>query len=168
MTGLLVAGALLCAASGAGETREERRRDGRPTGEHERLGHRAFERGLRGQLRALERFTMERHRVLERERRRRECQVLFPLERPAEPRIVQKERPLHERPGRRFGYPEGACIDALEIDIERYQGEFVDGIADVVIGVPIDDLKVSKVAGSSLTSGGFNDAVQQIKDEARA
>jgi len=30
-------------------------------------------------------------------------------------------RPLHERPGRRFGYPEGACIDALEIDIERYQ-----------------------------------------------
>ena len=30
-------------------------------------------------------------------------------------------RPLHERPGRRFGYPEGVCLDALEIDIERYQ-----------------------------------------------
>lgn len=30
-------------------------------------------------------------------------------------------RPLHERPERRFGYPEGDCIDALEIDIERYQ-----------------------------------------------
>lgn len=57
---------------------------------------------------------------------------------------------------------------AVNPNSERYQGEFVDGIADVVIGVPIDDLKVSKVAGSSLTSGGFNDAVQQIKDEARA
>ena len=30
-------------------------------------------------------------------------------------------RPLHGRPGRRFGYPAGVCIDALEIDIERYQ-----------------------------------------------
>ena len=30
-------------------------------------------------------------------------------------------RPLHGRPERRFGYPEGVCIDALEIDIERYQ-----------------------------------------------
>ncbi|MDX5410736.1 MAG: NADPH-dependent 7-cyano-7-deazaguanine reductase QueF [Thauera sp.] len=30
-------------------------------------------------------------------------------------------RPLHERPERRFGYPEGVCIDTLEIDIDRYQ-----------------------------------------------
>lgn len=57
---------------------------------------------------------------------------------------------------------------AVNPNSERYQGEFVDGIADVVVGVAIDDLNVSKVAGSSLTSGGFNDAVEQIKAEARA
>ena len=57
---------------------------------------------------------------------------------------------------------------AVNPNSERYQGEFVDGIADVVVGVPIDELNVSKVAGSSLTSGGFNDAVEQIKEEARA
>jgi uncharacterized protein with FMN-binding domain len=50
----------------------------------------------------------------------------------------------------------------------RYQGEFVDGIADVVVGVPLDDLEVDKVAGSSLTSGGFNEAVETIKGEAGA
>lgn len=50
----------------------------------------------------------------------------------------------------------------------RYQGEFVDGIADVVVGVALDDLEVDKVAGSSLTSGGFNEAVETIKGEAGA
>ncbi|GMA32677.1 FMN-binding protein [Litorihabitans aurantiacus] len=50
----------------------------------------------------------------------------------------------------------------------RYQGEFVDGIADEVVGVAIDDLAVDKVAGSSLTSGGFNEAVETIKGEAGA
>lgn len=51
---------------------------------------------------------------------------------------------------------------------ERFQGEFISGIADEVVGVPIDELAVDKVAGSSLTSGGFNEAVDLIKDEARA
>lgn len=50
----------------------------------------------------------------------------------------------------------------------RYQGEFIDGIADVVVGVPLDELEVDKVAGSSLTSGGFNEAVETIKGEAGA
>jgi hypothetical protein len=49
---------------------------------------------------------------------------------------------------------------------KKYQGEFADGIASVVVGKSIDDIKVSKVAGSSLTSGGFNDAVEQIKADA--
>jgi hypothetical protein len=49
---------------------------------------------------------------------------------------------------------------------KKYQGEFADGIAAVVVGKSIDDIKVSKVAGSSLTSGGFNDAVDQIKADA--
>ncbi|HWS51951.1 MAG TPA: FMN-binding protein [Microbacterium sp.] len=53
-------------------------------------------------------------------------------------------------------------------ETERYQGEFIDGIADVVEGVAIDDLAVDRVAGSSLTSGGFNQAVASIKEEAAA
>jgi uncharacterized protein with FMN-binding domain len=51
---------------------------------------------------------------------------------------------------------------------KKYQGEFADGIAEVVVGKSIDDIEVSKVAGSSLTSGGFNDAVDQIKADAAA
>lgn len=51
---------------------------------------------------------------------------------------------------------------------ERFQGEFISGITDVVVGVPIDELAVDKVAGSSLTSGGFNAAVEDIKGQARA
>jgi uncharacterized protein with FMN-binding domain len=49
----------------------------------------------------------------------------------------------------------------------KFQGEFAGGIASQVVGKNIDELKVSKVAGSSLTSGGFNKAVEKIKSEAR-
>lgn len=51
---------------------------------------------------------------------------------------------------------------------ERYQTEFEDGIAAVVVGKNIDDISVDKVAGSSLTSNGFNDALDQIKSDAAA
>jgi uncharacterized protein with FMN-binding domain len=50
----------------------------------------------------------------------------------------------------------------------RFQGEFIDGIADEVVGQDIDSLAVDKVGGSSLTSGGFNDALETIKSEAAA
>ncbi len=53
-------------------------------------------------------------------------------------------------------------------ETEKFQGQFVAGIAEVVEGVPIDELKVDKVAGSSLTSGGFNQALETIKEEAAA
>ena len=49
----------------------------------------------------------------------------------------------------------------------KFQGEFAGGIAAQVVGRNIDELNVSKVAGSSLTSGGFNKALEQIKSEAR-
>jgi uncharacterized protein with FMN-binding domain len=49
----------------------------------------------------------------------------------------------------------------------KFQGEFAGGIAAQVVGKSIDEIKVSKVAGSSLTSGGFNDAVEKIKSEAK-
>ncbi|CAN7413531.1 FMN-binding protein [Microbacterium foliorum] len=51
---------------------------------------------------------------------------------------------------------------------EQYQGEFIGGIADEVVGKPLDDIEVSRVAGSSLTSGGFNEAVESIKEQAAA
>ena len=49
----------------------------------------------------------------------------------------------------------------------KFQGQFAGGIAAQVVGRNIDELNVSKVAGSSLTSGGFNQAVAKIKSEAR-
>lgn len=51
---------------------------------------------------------------------------------------------------------------------QRYQGEFADGIADVVVGQQVDQIAVDRVAGSSLTSGGFNEALEQILAEASA
>lgn len=53
-------------------------------------------------------------------------------------------------------------------ETEQYQGQFIDGIAEEVVGVSIDELDVSRVAGSSLTSGGFNAAVDDIKEQAAA
>ncbi|WP_041684538.1 FMN-binding protein [Renibacterium salmoninarum] len=49
---------------------------------------------------------------------------------------------------------------------KRFQGEFISGVDAQVVGKSIDSLNVSKVSGSSLTSGGFNDAIAQIKKEA--
>lgn len=49
---------------------------------------------------------------------------------------------------------------------KQYQAQFAGGISQEVVGKSLDDLDVSKVAGSSLTSQGFNDAIDQIKAEA--
>ncbi len=51
---------------------------------------------------------------------------------------------------------------------EQYQGQFIGGIKSEVVGKKIDEISVSRVAGSSLTSGGFNKAIDQIKAEAKA
>lgn len=51
---------------------------------------------------------------------------------------------------------------------KQYQDKFAGGIANEVVGKNIDDIDVTKVAGSSLTSGGFNQAIDQIKSEAQA
>lgn len=48
----------------------------------------------------------------------------------------------------------------------RFQGEFAGGIGAAVVGKRIDEISVSKIAGSSLASGGFNAAVEQIKADA--
>lgn len=51
---------------------------------------------------------------------------------------------------------------------QQYQSRFIGGISDEVVGKDIDEISVSRVAGSSLTSGGFNEAVETIKSEAAA
>ncbi|MDQ1206394.1 FMN-binding protein [Microbacterium sp. SORGH_AS_0862] len=50
---------------------------------------------------------------------------------------------------------------------QQYQSQFIGGISDEVVGKKIDEIKVSRVAGSSLTSGGFNQAIEEIKTEAK-
>ena len=56
--------------------------------------------------------------------------------------------------------------DPQKPESEQYQGEFIGGISDVVVGQDIDEISVSRVAGSSLTSGGFNEAIAAIKADA--
>jgi uncharacterized protein with FMN-binding domain len=48
----------------------------------------------------------------------------------------------------------------------QYQSEFADGIGAIVVGHDIDTISVSRVAGSSLTSGGFAAAIEAIKADA--
>lgn len=67
------------------------------------------------------------------------------------------------------------AVSAVEVEplaedpqSEGYQEKFASGIASEVVGIPIDQLNVDKVAGSSLTVGGFTDAVDQIMAEAAA
>jgi uncharacterized protein with FMN-binding domain len=64
-------------------------------------------------------------------------------------------------------------VSAVEItehpsnpNTRKFQGQFAGGIADHVVGKSLDEINVSKVAGSSLTSGGFNQAVEAIKAQA--
>jgi len=46
------------------------------------------------------------------------------------------------------------------------QANFASGIADQVVGQDIDQLNITRVSGSSLTSGGFKIAITAIKAEA--
>lgn len=47
-----------------------------------------------------------------------------------------------------------------------YQNSFVGSYKKSVIGKAIDSIHVSRVAGSSLTSNGFNNALKKIKQQA--
>jgi len=47
-----------------------------------------------------------------------------------------------------------------------YQSQFASGIGAVVVGKDINKIRVDKVGGSSLTSGGFNTAIKAIKVDA--
>lgn len=51
---------------------------------------------------------------------------------------------------------------------KQYQSQFIGGIEAEVVGKSLDDVEVDRVAGSSLTSGGFNAAVEEIRTDAAA
>jgi uncharacterized protein with FMN-binding domain len=55
---------------------------------------------------------------------------------------------------------------ATDPNAVQYQTMFASGISSEVVGKDIDSLGVSKVAGSSLTSGGFREALDAIKKKA--
>jgi uncharacterized protein with FMN-binding domain len=50
----------------------------------------------------------------------------------------------------------------------QYQDMFASGYKSLVIGKKLDDVNLTVVSGSSLTSSGFNQAVSSIKSEAKA
>ncbi len=58
--------------------------------------------------------------------------------------------------------------EATDPQAKLHQGEFSSGIAAIVVGKNIDEISVDKVGGSSLTSGGFNEAIDLIKADAAA
>jgi uncharacterized protein with FMN-binding domain len=50
---------------------------------------------------------------------------------------------------------------------KQYQSQFLSGYKAQVIGKAIEEVSLSRVAGSSLTSGGFNRAIDTIQNDAR-
>jgi uncharacterized protein with FMN-binding domain len=57
---------------------------------------------------------------------------------------------------------------ATDPTAKSYQADFDAGIAGKVVGKKIDSLDVTNVSGSSLTSGGFDQAIAKIEAQARA
>ena len=50
---------------------------------------------------------------------------------------------------------------------QKYQDIFTENYKPLVMGKNIDEVQLDKVSGSSLTPKGFNDAIQQIKEQAK-
>ncbi len=58
--------------------------------------------------------------------------------------------------------------DATSPKSKAMQAAFSEGFKEQVVGKSLDEVSVGVVNGSSLTSGGFMDAVTKIKTEAKA
>jgi uncharacterized protein with FMN-binding domain len=56
---------------------------------------------------------------------------------------------------------------ASDPEAREYQQDFISGYKTFVTGKNIDDIRLSRVSGSSLTSTGFNSALEKIKDQAK-
>ncbi len=51
---------------------------------------------------------------------------------------------------------------------QKLQADFVAGFKQYVIGKKIDEVNLTKVSGASLTSIGFNDALDKVEAQAKA
>lgn len=51
---------------------------------------------------------------------------------------------------------------------QRYQSQFASGVAAETVGKPVNEISVTRISGSSLTSGGFTEALNAIKADAKA
>jgi len=56
---------------------------------------------------------------------------------------------------------------ATDPEAKEHQELFSSNYKALVVGKEVGSVSLSRVAGSSLTSNGFNDALDQIKDDAR-
>ena len=56
--------------------------------------------------------------------------------------------------------------DPQAAETKHYQAQFIGGISAQVVGKKLDEISVDKVAGSSLTSKGFTQALAAIRTEA--
>lgn len=61
-----------------------------------------------------------------------------------------------------------ATGSATRGDSAEYQSAFLSGYKSQVVGKPINSISLSRVAGSSLTSDGFNKAIDSIENDAKA
>jgi hypothetical protein len=59
-----------------------------------------------------------------------------------------------------------AAGDASDHEAREYQERFASAISAEVVGQDIANLSVTRVAGASLTSNGFNTALEEIRAEA--
>lgn len=68
---------------------------------------------------------------------------------------------------------DGVVIDAKVTEqgktgeAQEYQGRFVSGFKSQVVGKKISDIELDRVSGSSLTSSGFNAAIDDIEKRAQ-
>lgn len=60
-----------------------------------------------------------------------------------------------------------ATAQATDDEAQEYQDQFISGYKQLVVGKKVDAVRLSRVAGSSLTSQGFNNALDQIKSQAK-
>jgi uncharacterized protein with FMN-binding domain len=58
--------------------------------------------------------------------------------------------------------------NATSGEAKEYQDDFISGYKSQVVGKDIDEVSLSRVAGSSLTSNGFNAALELIRADAQA
>lgn len=58
--------------------------------------------------------------------------------------------------------------NASDAESREHQELFSDNYKSLVVGKKVGDVSLSRISGSSLTSNGFNAALDKIKDDARA